>query len=350
MKSCCAVSPVEAKPNSTSPLPLRMSASSNSSQGHDPPASTLDKGVVQINFSTKPPPPLQRRITSFQGFCPLDTPLWDAQTLDCHDRRNMSPWTLWFVGPLERAGGKFHNRHDEIRRGIWNVVAQEMTKHSLSGPLPIVIIDEDHLDDVKTRGSVEVIFHDATIFTLMVNCMFEIRIQEPGGRLRPLPLRCFSNSLERGVLPFDLLRFPLAAVDSKALLQSLNTMLEGVGSVLGIGKLDHVPGSLGIPPGHSGLLRFYVRLPPTTMALDFRAYALKLPTHFKWNGIAYVMQYNGRDMHDVQVHSADFPLEEEVSANDLGSTTSSSAPASSSSSSTLVESSEEANKRKRSRK
>lgn len=308
-------------------------------------ASLSSDGKVQVNLNDKVACPEPRRIVAIAGHPPLDTPYWVKQTLTDYDRRRMASYSLRFTAVGDDQVDILL-RQDEVRRAIWEAVGQEMERRNVSGSLPAVLIEKGRFEvGEKDVVRVDVICDNDDLCNILINCMKQIRIQQAGQEAWTIFLESFSNSLDADILPFDLLRLPLTAENSDAIMKSLDTMVKDVGHVIGIGKFEYTDPAHGFSHGPSHVYRGYIKLSPASMTLAFAALARSLPTHFVWHQIPYPLRYAGRGFHDEAVHSANFPVEEAENNDEANSS------ASSSGSTTLVESSsDESNKRKRSRK
>lgn len=221
----------------------------------------------------------------------------------------MAPMTMRFTAS-QAHGVKIRHSHDEVRQGIWHIVAKEMHKHGWKGSLPAITIEQAPLDDPERPVRIDVKFRNEDVMCHIIKCMYEIRIEKSSGTSCCLPMLCFSNSLPGCVLPFDLLRLPLTKKNSELVLKSLNTMLEPLGTVVGLGRYEVAQSVLGMCVD-STTTRAYLHLSPSSITMPFETLIKQMPTHFRWHGTPYALLYAGIELHDTVVQSAEFPIEEE---------------------------------------
>lgn len=303
----------------------------------------LGEGKLHISLADAMQPLLDRDIVPLEGECSEDLFWWDSQTLDRNDRRNLQPLTMRFLARDRPPGSSFRGRHDDIRRAIWQAVGNEMNKANVSGPLPSVIVEENPFNERKSRDCIDVSFDDGFLLSAILAKLSRIEIVEVDEEPWQLSLSYFSGTLPRDILPFDVLRLPVTQSNSKAVMQSLTTMMASVGTVLGIGKIHYPEEVLGRSLGPTQVTRDYLKLSRKSMTLPFNSLISQIPTHMVWKRASHSLQYAGRDLHDAAVHSDDFPPED-VEEEDQASTSTDANGASSS------KSTGESNKRKRSRK
>lgn len=282
-------------------------------------ASFLSNGSLRIKLpEPELPPALRSSVTVVGGRCPYDLPYWFNQ-MDSWDRRYMPPYTMRFSASASTSDVDLEGAQDEIRRAVWQATEIQMIERNLPGPLPSVLVELDPLDPLKVDGCIDVTFANEDGLVAMVSCLSEIQIEKASGAICTLPFVYCSNSLPSNVIPFDLLRVPLTEDNSKAVFKSLDAMVSDVGAVIGLAWIDYDQTSLRkLRP--NDVLRAYLKLAPTSMALPFEVLATKMPTHFKWEGVPYTLQYAGRDFHKTPLHSAHFPLHGEAEGGSNSST------------------------------
>lgn len=287
------------------------------------------------------------KIKSLQGLCPPEGATWICDASSCTDRRLLQPLTLRFQSCQNYWSEDVQNRRYHIRQAIWDAVAEIMQQKSLKGSMPAILFDDDPLDPSKAHGSLDVIFTESGLWAAMHARLKKIHVDLDGSSACEFSLVSCSNKLAGNIWTLDLLRLPLTSANSEAILQSLNEMMAGIGTVTGLATVTHQGSDKSFtyaPDCH----RAYLKLHEASMTISFHILIEKLPTHFVWEGVPLPMYYTGRILHKTPLHSASFPTATSSSAgqNDHSSA-SPSASTSDNQSSTAGASNEQASKRKR---
>lgn len=321
------------------------STAPDSSTGREDGAASISS-PFEISVPLDPARSASFSFQTVEGFCPEEGNTWICDNTSCSDVRLLQPLTLRFQASQKYWTQNVQTRRCHIRQAIWDAVAETMHRESLQGPMPAILFDDDPLDPAKEHGTLDVIFTEPAVWAAMQRRLKKVHVALDGSSSCDFSLVACSNDLPSDTWAIDLLRLPLTSANTKAILQSLNEVTTGLGTVTGLAKITHqgLDKSFTYAPDCH---RAYLKLYEASMALPFHILVGKLPTHFVWNGIPLPMYYTGRVLHKTPLHSANFPTANSSAGQNDQSSASPSASTSNNQSSTAGASDEQVSKRRR---
>lgn len=188
----------------------------------------------------------------------------------------------------------------EIRSALWNTMNALVPSSAPVGSLPRIMFDTDTNADVIT-----VTFPSLAGFQAFVASTTRIQLDGDVKYARTYVQDAVTNTLPGSLFILECLSLPLDGIDTSVLYASLKSMvspwatLEGLAKVVGTSQRWQT-----IDPG---ILRLYVQLHRSKLAIPYHELLAFLPSHFKWHGIAYTLKYPGWHLRPNVVHSADYP-------------------------------------------
>lgn len=237
----------------------------------------------------------------------LDDEPYFADHVDyLHDRRSMPAFSARFRSyhaqpshqrpllPLSLAA------QAEIRGALWSTMNALVSNSAAVGDLPKITFDTDTLGHILT-----VTFPSLTGFQPFVATTKRIQLEGDVSYARTYVQEAVTNTLSGNVFILECLGPPLDGIDTSVLYASLKSMVSPLGILEGLAKV--VGTSQRWETIEPGILRLYVQLHRSKLAVPYREVVESLPSRFKWHGIAYTLKYPGWHLRSNVVHSADYP-------------------------------------------
>lgn len=278
------------------------SASTNS---ESPKQADSTSWVIDVEAEDKKASDVNITIEPLSGTLPRDAPLWLDYTEPNVDARGLRPFTVR-LRSTERPSTMISPVYQlEVRSALLREMDQLLRREP--DALPTITFDEYLAEDGQRCGVIDMVFNGRAAFTEGQAHLknLDLHFQRIGGSDISYAYATCTNTLHGGIFVLECLRLPVDATNAKAVHNALTAICAPIGIVLGIGNvMTHSYGR----KFSNETLRVYVELHQASLALPWQLMVCQLPTHIKWQGYPYTLNYPGRVFHKNTVFSANFPI------------------------------------------
>lgn len=287
---------------------------------------SLSNSILHIPSSGPQQLNMVQSLIPLFGSPPTESPSWSGFAHQYPDGRGLPPLTLRYASLQDDDLSVQQQAQNYVRSAVWVTVERLLAGHGLGREaLPLITFDEGPRTPTAGFGRVDLTFADRHAFSIVHTQLREIKIGENEQR-GTYPLSAYTNNIDGTVFRVDVVNLPLPLVGTE--LDSLNSALthlaSNIGLLLGVAK-SVLSSPLHAAPVYAGVLRLYVKLDRSLLAVPISVLATRLPTHMLWQGTRYALIYNGRYFHQGPRDSNDYHLTGEGSTinNKSAATTSS---------------------------
>lgn len=273
-------------------------------------------GLVRVPVQGLHLPTLDRQLVPIWGQCPADEPFHHELTYGYEDRRGLPALTLRYRTDEEDVYIEERERHSEVTVAVWDYLEECLPDLPPADVRPAIVFQHGTTlaVDVTFRPAATKAFEYARGNLVMIQVEAEPDVCDKG-RNMSFELEIWSNSLDPDVLPIDILQLPRSQTKDPDLFASLQDMVSKVGKLVGAALELHGPLREDQTTIYSNVTRNYVKLSKKSMGLEHLKLLELLPTHLRWRGLRYLLQYSGRCPHDERL-SKDYPLDRDHPLDD----------------------------------
>lgn len=276
------------------------------------PSDCGDEDLLRIDLAAESDKDFRNSLIPLAGLCPIDEPYWTNHS-DIFTARGCQALTIRYMS-TEGMLPSIEDIADKIRAAIWRKISGLTYKDGAPPPFPSIVFDESSMPDHDGMGVIDLVFPSlkeyGSAYKSIVRDLHSIEIAGvEGDKTHVYEYACSTNSLDGSIIVIECLRLPIDSLDAKAVFAALNTMVQPLGSVLGLCKIGVGSKTWGISKQDSGIVRFYLQLTPEKMATSWEHSIVPLlPTHFVCNGVPYTLRYYGVELHKKKSFSTNFDI------------------------------------------
>lgn len=256
---------------------------------------------------------LRRTLKPIHGLRPHDEPLEHDATLSILDRRTVASLSIRYRCVKDKGYVTDCALQDQTIRSVWTRLRQILAEEFKQKHLPSVVFEVQQDADGRYFPCIDIALPNVKAFLAVRSKLDKIEVQGEGKEAFTFAQHNWQNTLPPDVLPFDILRFPLAEASLDVFFASMKHMAFPVGTALGAG-LVCVSEAPSEEASSANIIRVYLKLSQDAMRLKTMELVDRLPSKFEWKGVAYTCHLAGQKLRHWPKVSASYPLQESAPA------------------------------------
>lgn len=257
---------------------------------------------------------LRRTLKPIHGLRPHDEPLEHDATLSVLDRRTVASLSIRYRCVKDKGYVTDCALQDQTIRSVWARLRQLLPEEFKQKHLPSVVFEVQQDADGRYFPCIDIALPNVKAFLTVRSKLDKIEVQGEGKEAFTFAQHSWQNTLPPDVLPFDILRFPLAEASLDVFFASVKHMAFAVGTALGAGLVCVSEGGSSEEASSANIIRVYIKLSQDTMRLKAMELVDRLPSKFEWKGVAYTCHFAGQRLRHWSKISASYPLQESAPA------------------------------------
>lgn len=268
---------------------------------------TFSNGILHIPSSGPQQLTMVQSLLPLFGSPPTESPTWSGFAHQYPDGRGLPPLTIRYASSQDDDLSVQQQAQNYVRSAIWVTVERLLAGYGIGREaLPLITFDEGPRTPTGGFGRVDLTFADRHAFSIVHDQLREIKIGENDQR-GTYTLSAYTNNIDGTMFRVDVVNLPLPVNEAElnSLSSALTHLSSNIGTLLGVAK-SVLNSPLHEAPVYAGLLRLYVKLDRSLMAVPLTGLVARLPTHMLWQGTRYALIYNGRYFHHGPRDSEDY--------------------------------------------